>query len=297
MLNFVQPEMADIKWIKPLLEKSQRQGCEFSFGNLFIWSESYGTSVTEVDGSMVARTVTPSGDVYYSVPVGGASIADIVPVIKQDAEAFSKPLVINGLVESDIQKLCEDMPGCFEFTYDRDNSDYVYLVDDLARLEGRKYHSKRNHISFFENNFNWKYEQIDKNNIEQCRRMNERWLAQNIDRNTQDLKKENSAIQKAFDNYFELGFLGGLLKIDGEVVAYTMGEKLNDDTFCTHIEKAFADIRGAYPMINKLFAQNTISSFKYVNREEDLGQEGLRRAKTSYKPAFLVEKSVAVYKK
>lgn len=114
--------------------------------------------------------------------------------------------------------------------------------------------------------------------------------------NPEGIGNELIALSRGFDKYFELGFQGGLLRADGAVVAYTFGEALNETVFCTHIEKAFADVRGAYPTINREFAANALSSFRLINREEDTGSEGLRKAKESYYPSVLLPKYRAVYK-
>ena len=111
------------------------------------------------------------------------------------------------------------------------------------------------------------------------------------------MDEELDAINISFENYFDLGFVGGLLRANGEVVAFTFGEEMNPEVFCTHIEKAYADVRGAYPMINREFAANALSQYKYINREDDTGSEGLRKAKLSYCPDILLEKYMARVKK
>ena len=126
--------------------------------------------------------------------------------------------------------------------------------------------------------------------------MNEKWEERNREKNPEDIDNELVAIHRAFDSYFDLEFTGGVLYADGEIVAYTFGEPLNDTAFCTHVEKAFADVRGAYPAINREFAANALSGFHFVNREEDAGSEGLRRAKESYYPVVLLPKYTAVCK-
>ena len=124
--------------------------------------------------------------------------------------------------------------------------------------------------------------------------MNEKWYELNVDKDPEGIEAEREVLNLSFENFEKFGFTGGLLRVDGEVVAFTFGEKLNENTFVTHFEKAFADIRGAYPMINNQFALNTIYTFEFVNREDDIGSEGLRKAKLSYYPEILLEKFTAV---
>ena len=126
--------------------------------------------------------------------------------------------------------------------------------------------------------------------------MSRQWLENNKTDSHEDLINELKIIEAIFESYEELGFVGGLLRVDGKVIAYTMGEELNDEAFCVHFEKAFPDIRGAYAMINQQFVENELSGYKYIDREDDVGLENLRKAKLSYHPAFLFEKYEAAIK-
>ena len=199
-----------------------------------------------------------------------------------------------SLSEKSVKELNELFPDRFEIIPTRSFFDYIYTSEDLCELKGRKYHAKRNHISYFKNNFNWNYERITPDNIKDCIEMNKKWEAINDD--SVGLDNELNAINRAFDKYFELGFTGGLIRRDGEVVAYTFGEPITDEVFCTHVEKAFSDVRGAYPIINQQFCENELMSYKYVNREDDTGDDGLRQAKLSYNPTILLKKFDAVLK-
>ena len=176
----------------------------------------------------------------------------------------------------------------------RNSFDYVYSREKLATLKGKKYHAKRNHISYFEKNNNWSFEPLTRENIADCVAMNEKWYELNVEKDRVGIEHEREVLRMNFDHFDEIGCVGGVLRVDGEVVAFTFGERLNDNTFVTHFEKAFSDIRGAYPMINRLFAQEMLSDYEFVNREDDVGSEGLRSAKLSYHPDILLEKFVAV---
>ena len=182
-----------------------------------------------------------------------------------------------------------------EFKEARNSFDYLYWTNDLILLPGRKYHSKRNHISAFEKENRWFVEEINGNNIDECVKMSVVWAEMNSDKNPVELAKEQTALAVAFRHYGELGFRGALLRNESGVVAFTFGEEINSRIFNTHFEKAFAEVRGAYPMINREFAKMQ-QSYKYINREEDAGDEGLRRAKLSYHPVILLEKNTAVFR-
>ena len=136
----------------------------------------------------------------------------------------------------------------------------------------------------------WQFEQITDANLDECWAMNEQWCAEVGCEDSESLTEESCAVRNCFNNFHSLGLRGGLLRVEGRVVAYTMGRPLSSDTFIVHIEKAFAEVAGAYPMINQQFVTHCCEGFRYINREDDVGDEGLRRAKTSYKPDILLEK-------
>ncbi|MCI8496802.1 MAG: DUF2156 domain-containing protein [Clostridiales bacterium] len=216
-------------------------------------------------------------------------------LLHEDAKAEGTPFWLYSVTPEIQSQLEEIYPGKFEFTPYRFGDDYVYESSSLIELKGRKLHGKRNHIARFMDNNSWSFEELDESNLDDCRDMMQQWLEANQDSGT-DYSDEVLAIGDAFDHFFELEFSGGLIRVDGNVVAFTMGEPLNDDTFVLHFEKAFSHIQGAYPMINREYAARKLSGYRYINREEDMGLEGLRRAKMSYQPAFLVEKSFAVWR-
>ena len=181
--------------------------------------------------------------------------------------------------------------------YDRDQADYVYESEKLATLAGKKLHGKRNHINKFQKLYpNWSYEPLNDENMEECFQMALKWRNQNGCEEDPGKNAEMCVALNALRLYKELDQRGGVLRVDGQVVAFTIGEELCEDTFVVHIEKAFADIDGAYPMINQQFVQHECTGYQYVNREDDAGSEGLRKAKLSYRPAFLVEKGILTRK-
>lgn len=187
----------------------------------------------------------------------------------------------------------------FEVTDDRDNADYVYLAEKLISLSGRKLHSKKNHLNAFHKLYpQAEYLPITKNLIPACRKELESWYAMRKEELEDDpfIGYERAAIHEVFDNYEDFKLQGGVIRIDGRVVAFTFGEQLNTDTAVIHVEKADPNVRGAYPAINQGFVANAWSQMTYINREEDMGLPGLRKAKESYKPEKMIEKFNAVVK-
>lgn len=286
--SFHKPGFEDIARLKEKLTESEPQCCDFSVGNILGWSKFYGAEIAYVEDCFVMRI---GKDGSFDFPKGKNCEAALRAVVEEfDFPAFSY------LERSEAQTLERLFPGKYDFTEQRDAFDYVYLQEDLATLKGKKYHAKRNHISYFEKNFNWSFEPLCKKNIDDCIAMNEKWYEQNVEKDRTGIENEREVLRLNFAHFEEIGGVGGVLRIDGEVVAFTFGERLNSNTFVTHFEKAYSDIRGAYPMINKLFAQRLLTEYKYINREDDVGSEGLRSAKLSYHPSFLVEKFTAVKK-
>ncbi len=293
-MEFHSPTLKDANWVQQAFNEEKTDCCEYCFGNIYMWSKIYDNRIFNDNGIFVSADFTDNPVFCY--PVGkGDKKATIERLIKFTKEQ-GITLEFFGLTEKSKEELNYLFPKQFAITETRDYFDYLYTSESLANLAGRKLASKRNHISYFEKTFDWKYEMITKENIGQCALLNEHWERLNREKNPEEIGEENLAIKIALDNYFDLGFEGGILTIQGEAVAFTFGERLNDNTFCTHVEKAYGNIRGAYQMINREFARQLQDRFEFINREEDTGSEGLRRAKLSYHPHRLIIKYSAIYK-
>lgn len=293
-MEFHSPTLKDREWVLKAFNFGQTDCCEYCFGNIFMWSDIYDNKIYNDNGVFISADFTESPIFCY--PIGdGDKKATIEKLLD-----FSKRLGVNleffGMTEKDRDELQFLFPKQFEITEERDYFDYLYTSESLSNLAGRKLASKRNHISYFEKTFDWKYEPITKENIHQCELLNEHWARLNREKNPEEISDEHLAIKKALANFFDLGFEGGILTIENEIVAFTFGERLNNNTFCTHVEKAYGNIRGAYQMINREFARQLKDRYEYINREDDTGSEGLRRAKLSYHPHRLVIKYSAIYK-
>lgn len=288
MIDFHKVELSDITWIKKRLSAKKEIGCEYSFGNIFSYDKKVNVSVADVEDCLVIRT-NYAGAISYLYPIGQGDEKKALEEIEKDAIERNIKCSVVAMNTNDKDVFTQVFGNKYAVYEARDTFDYIYNSEDLINLRGKKYQPKRNHISFFKKNYNWTYETITKENIPECIEMSRQWL-ENSTQNLDDLQSELKIISFVFEHYFELGYVGGLIRVDGKVVAYTMGESLNEETFCVHFEKAFSDIRGAYPIINQQFVENELSSYKYINREDDVGLENLRKAKCSYHPAFLFEK-------
>lgn len=293
MLNFTKPDIEDKAWVDECLSHAQSFNCEYNFGNIFVWKTVYSTLICHYKDFFICRW-GKGDDILYSLPIGTGDFKEAVEQIIADAESLGIKPRIYGVTAHYKALLEESFGTAFSFEYDASMNDYIYSVEKMASLRGKKYHGKRNHITNFKkNNPAWSFEKITKDNINDCIELHTGWIENHAD--DEDYSFEFEAVLTAFENYDALEFVGGLLRIDGKAVAYTFGEKQSDRVFVTHFEKAPAEIQGAYPIINQEFTKNCLMDFEYVNREEDLGIEGLRKAKQSYNPEILLEKCVAVY--
>lgn len=286
MYDFHTPCEDDTEWLKRTLKEAQPESCDYTLGYILGWCSQYNAQIAEIDNCLVMKVENNN---LFGFPQGTNREKALETIINNyDSPSFY------GIVKSECDLLKEKYPNEYSYYPSRDLFDYVYRTENLATLKGKKYHSKRNHISFFEKNYNWKYEEITADSLGECIKLNEEWFKQNEEKDPFAIDTERRVLNFAFDNYEKLHFRGGLIRVDGKIVAFTFGEKLNDRMFCTHFEKAVSEIRGAYPMINMMFARETISDFLLVNREDDAGSEGLRKSKLSYHPEFLLEKFTAV---
>lgn len=295
MLEFKKPEITDKQWVNDCLVHANSMNCEYTFGNLFIWSSAYSTEICRYKDFLICRW-GKENDINYSLPLGEGDFTDAVDAIIDYAKSLGETPVIYGITEGYLGLMQEAFTGKFTYKYDEGNNDYIYSTEKMASLSGKKYHGKRNHITNFKkNNPDWSFEKISKDNIDECLALHSKWI-ENKDPDDEDYSWEFEAVKKAFEYFDELDMVGGLIRVNGEVIAYTLGEpQMNGHCFVSHFEKAPADMIGAYPIINQEFTKNCLMQYEYVNREEDLGIEGLRKAKQSYHPEIWLEKCTAIY--
>lgn len=297
MLEFRELRIEDKDRCEIYLRKKTSYFCEHSFVDIFIWSNHYKTQVAFTDDFMFIKLSSyPGRFISYLAPIGDGNLEQAVSLIEQDCARDNNELLILSIDESMKDKL-ENMDK-FRFEELRDTEDYIYDAEKMITLSGKKLHSKRNFINRFmlENDGRWQYENMNIDNIDVAREYHIRWCKQNGCDDDESFQGESCAIEKAFKNFNELGLKGGILKLDGTAIAFTLGSRANDEMFVIQIEKADSTIPGAYPMINNQFAKANCTDVKYINREEDMGLEGLRKAKLSYRPLFLAVKYEARYK-
>lgn len=291
MLNFREITLADRETIHSHLYSAAGHGSEYSFANLLFWGKQY---VAVADGTPLFFSRFGSWSSYL-FPLSG-SLTGLVELLRSDARQRGIPLVLFGLSAEDTARLEAVFPGQFTFRPERDSFDYVYDIERLTELRGKKLQAKRNHCNRFEAGFpEWRVLPLTRELLPRCRAFTEAWYRSHYTHN-QDFSGERRAISKAFDHFDELHMEGIVLETSEGVVAFSMGNRIREDTFDVNFEKARADINGAYPMVNREFARRIHEKYpqiRFLNREDDMGIAGLRQAKESYFPDLLLEKYIA----
>ena len=299
-MEFKEITLQDKEWIRQLLGYSDNRATEFNFTVLYIWRDIMHSRVCRVGDYLVVRFF-PNGALapMYLFPSGRGTEEELKGVLEscmEDARQNGHPFLMAS-VQNGHKEILENLfPDRFTFEPNRDYFDYIYSAEDLTFLRGKKFQSKRNFVSRFKRQEGWSYEPLGKDNLKECAAMSISWCAKYGCGKDPSMASESCSVKNALQNFEQLGLMGGLLRLNGEVVAFTIAEKTNSDTLLVHIEKAYGDIVGAYPAIANEFLRNSIVeegeqlSVKYINREDDAGDLGLREAKMQYHPLFLLEK-------
>lgn len=302
MIAFHSPDISDRSWIHPILFSCDYPGADYTFNDMLLWSCYYG-EVGRVGDFVTQHSVCGSCHTYL-YPAGQGDIAGALRQIIDDAHERGGTLRLRGLTQQTRAQLESLYPDRFTYTAYRDSYDYIYTVEELSQLHGKKLQAKRNHCNRFEAaNPDWYTAPMTSASVPQCQAMLRAWYtlhepgctAQELDQ----LQKEKGALALAFEHFEALG-LDGLLLYDGEaLIAFSMGGRMNERYYDVIFEKAFPNVNGAYAMINREFSRMIAAHYPqvdFLNREDDMGAEGLRRAKESYQPTLLLEKFVAQWK-
>ncbi len=286
--------------IEDRAEFLEKTACEdtvisnYSFADYFVWSGFFVCSLGRIGNCLIYKSREKDME-YYSFPLGGddddkeIAIRTLIEYTASDG----KKLIFFPLTDTQREFFEQHFGGTFEIDNERKYADYYYDSHMLAELLGRKLSAKRNHINAFEKLGDWHFDRITQSNKAVCLEIENEWITLNSDDGGALLRYEKNAIETALEFFDELELFGGILYLDERPVAFSIGEKLNADTIVVKFEKALSDIPGAFQMINREFAACFGREYKYINREEDLGDPGLRRAKSSYVPFYLENKHCA----
>ena len=261
---------------------------EFTFTNLFIWRHAYQIKISRLQNFLCLLSEQGESSFFFP-PIGEGDVIEYYQGLLQYlGRKVTLPKIVR-VPETGVTQIDWKTSG-MTAELDRNQCDYVYLTQDLIELKGRKYHRKRNHIKQFQEKYSYQYIPLTPEWIPQCLQLEAEWCDLRHCEASPGLLNESFAIKEAFTHFGELGVKGGTILINGKVEAFTMGDPLNPETVVIHIEKANPAYEGLYPTINQTFLEHQWSGYTYVNREQDLGEEGLRKAKESYFPHHLVNK-------
>lgn len=295
MLDFRPVTIAD----KSLFEKySYRYGgrnCDMAFANIFCWASFYGNEICECDGFLLTRIrIDGRRKTGYLEPLGEGDTERVVALLAEDAASLGQPLRLQSLSQEFSDRLSRLHPGIDLFVFEnRDFFDYLYSAEQLRSLKGKKLQPKRNHINQFKRVYEYRYECLTTDHKEEVFALLHKWR-EGKHSDGRSLEVEESVIRRGMENFDALGLRGGVLYVDGRMIAFTYGSPINDETFCIHIEKADTDFESSFPMINQLFVNSLPEKYIYINREEDMGLKGLRNSKLSYHPEMLYRKFYAI---
>lgn len=270
---------------------------EFTFTNMFIWQKPYNIRYLEIDGNLCIFSKHGNNLESINLTTMNGDVASAVMKILEYFSQIGQPPRIRIFGKEQKEHMKFLFPDMFRYEKDMDSADYIYKTENLIELPGSRYHPKRNHINKFKNLYNYEYHTMTPEYREDCRTLFSKWCESKYG-SISNIDEQLEAVNKLLDNWEHLDISGGCITVDGNLVAFSFGEILCEDASVVviHLEHADTNYHGSFPMINQQFLEHQWSGYKYVNREEDMGLEGLRKAKKSYHPSFLTDKYIVTLK-
>lgn len=293
-MKFKKMMLDDACVLRSYFEKSTNRFCDFSVGGSVMWRNVYDTEYAILDGAMYMNFRIGDNERAFSYPIG-KPLSETIGNIRAYCESTGIPMIFAALSADEKDELCSLFPQS-DFLLDRDHSDYIYLGEDLAELKGKKYATQRNHINrFLSENSDWCFKEITQKNLSLVKEFFERFVKEN-EKEGFSAQEEIKCVFDVLEKFSSYGFFGEALFVGDAIVGFFLGECVGD-TFIVHIEKSDRNIQGAYQMLARREAEKyCVGNIKYVNREDDAGDEGLRRSKLAYRPAYIAEKYTVIVK-
>lgn len=302
ILDWITPDISNFPQIEGFINQQSESGCDLDAVNIFLYQLKYSTKIC-IYKNWLLRKYKENDSIYYGFPVkietetDSADFQEIIDLLKDDALQSNAELQIYFATDTQLE-LLKTLKHCsYTCEKNRDLADYLYLQKNLAELAGSKYSKKRGHINqFLKKHPDAKFLPLAKENFSEAIKVEQKWLSQMDAADSADLVTEQTLISNAIENFESLNLTGGIVICDEKPVAMCLASRTNQVCTDIHFEKAIMPYAkdGAYAFINQNFAK-TITT-EYINREEDLGFENLRKAKNSYYPDQLLEKSVIIFK-
>ena len=292
------PEAEDEDWINSCIAVSGTMASDASFANIYLLRNKYSTKISRYKDFIIRKYSGKGARCGYTFPLGKGDVAKALAEIEKDAKECGERLQFAFVTEEQKEVLENAMPARFCYSSDAGDSDYIYLRSELASLSGKAFHKKKNHFSKFVRTYpDYKYYEIGACNIYDAQKVADAWYYEHLQDEDASQLAEYKAIKEALDNFEELGLIGGIIYVNDSPCAMTIASKINENTVDVHFEKAVGEyaVNGGYAAINKLFSEK-LDGVTWLNREEDIGIEGLRKAKLSYRPKIMLKKYSAVEK-
>ena len=292
MLKFKTVSLGDKLWVDHIVGLEDSPSADYNFGNIYIWDKRYRQLICRFEDRMITK-LRYEGRPAFVFPIGAGPLAPAIAAIKEFADCRGYPLVLRGITEGHRERLEAELPGRFAYERDDSSADYIYLAQKLSTYEGKALHGKKNHCNRFEAEHEWSFVPLTRELIPACMDMLTEWTEENADRLKSSIVYEHDAIIRAFAAFECLSLEGGVLLSGGKLLGFSLGELACADTFDVHFEKADISVNGAYPMVCRELTRMLLErhpDLRYINREDDMGLESLRRSKLSYKPEYLLEK-------
>lgn len=287
---FVPLELKDREVFQSFFSEYKPEISELTFTNLFIWRSHYKFQWSIYKNWLLIVSLEGEYGTFAIAPIGPSPRSEVIRLVLEWMRDEKNET--NPRIERADDRTVAELDGMKGISVEptRDHFDYVYLRDDLVKLAGNKYRSKRNHINQLLRTYSYQYTELAPNHIKDCIELQEKWCILRRCEDDLDLLGEWDAVKEILKYYTSLDVQGSVITIENKVVAFTIGQMLNDNTAVVHIEKADPEIPGLYPVINQQFCENNWRNVRYINREQDLGIPGLREAKLSYYPDHMVKK-------
>ena len=295
MICFKTVTLCDKPWVDEYVRAENSPSADYNFGNIYIWDKYYRQLICRFGGRMLTK-LRYEGKPAFVFPIGSGPLRPAIEALREFAAMRGYPLVIRGITDRHRELLESEYPGRFRFELEEKNRDYIYLAEKLSTYAGKALHGKKNHCNRFEAENDWRFVPLTRELIPGCLDMLVEWNEENRERLDESISFEHDALIRAFAAFERLGLEGGVLYANGRIVGFSLGEMANEDTFDVHFEKAEGSINGAYPMVCRELTRMLIArhpGLVYINREDDMGFESLRRSKLSYKPEYLLDKYIA----
>lgn len=298
MLEWSIPEAEDEDWINRCIAVSGTMASDASFANIYLLRNKYSTKISRYKDFIIRKYSGKGARCGYTFPLGKGDVTKALAEIEKDAKECGERLQFAFVTEEQKEVLENAMPARFCYSSDAGDSDYIYLRSELASLSGKAFHKKKNHFSKFVRTYpDYKYYEIGACNIYDAQKVADAWYYEHLQDEDASQLAEYKAIKEALENFEELGLIGGIIYVNDSPCAMTIASKINENTVDVHFEKAVGEyaLNGGYAAINKLFSEK-LDGVTWLNREEDIGIEGLRKAKLSYRPKIMLKKYSAVEK-